>query len=302
MQSREIEFVYYDSYAQQVKISGSFCDWRDKKTMKKVSDGKFCAVLTLPVGHVAFKFIVDGQWKCGLEYPTEMDSSGNENNFINVEASRSEEIMASSNDEEVEEEGKQEDEIYNNIGENVEEPKEQTVYESLLKEPTPEMESFSKNKETVDSVLQSIRKSSGESLSDPDRLPSNTSIGTKPKDWERFSDPSLLNDSSKAIQTESLPDPRIPLKKSKSEIQLSESQNDSEKVKLPMEQPPRVPRKRSSASSNIMLENEKSEQVSNTQKPEEMLLPSCDTPKSKKDRQVSKNHKSLWQKLKCNLL
>ena len=68
-----------------VKITGSFCDWRIKFNMTKDNnDNLFKCQLPLEHKIYQFKFIVDNEWKCSDKYPIKEDNSGNINNFIDL--------------------------------------------------------------------------------------------------------------------------------------------------------------------------------------------------------------------------
>jgi 1,4-alpha-glucan branching enzyme len=50
--------------AQQVLVTGTFCDWQtDSCTLKKGSKGLWKATLSLPPGRHEYRFLVDGEWR-----------------------------------------------------------------------------------------------------------------------------------------------------------------------------------------------------------------------------------------------
>ena len=68
-----------------VKLTGSFCEWKTKINMDKdPNDNTFKFNLPLDNKIYQFKFIVDGEWRCSEKYQTEKDGFGNINNFIDL--------------------------------------------------------------------------------------------------------------------------------------------------------------------------------------------------------------------------
>ncbi|KAF9931194.1 hypothetical protein FBU30_010637 [Linnemannia zychae] len=68
-----------------VKVSGSFDNWNEQIELRKNPNNSDQSEIIIDVDHAInnyFKFIVDGQWKCSDEYPTEYDSAGNLNNVL----------------------------------------------------------------------------------------------------------------------------------------------------------------------------------------------------------------------------
>jgi len=77
-------FIYPDK-AQNVKLTGSFCDWKIKYDMiKDPNDNKFKLALPLNNEIYQFKFIVDNEWKYSSNYQTQPDNLGNINNCIDL--------------------------------------------------------------------------------------------------------------------------------------------------------------------------------------------------------------------------
>ena len=77
-------FIYPDE-AQNVKLTGSFCDWKIKYDMiKDPNDNKFKLALPLNNEIYQFKFIVDKEWKFSSNYQTQPDNLGNINNCIDL--------------------------------------------------------------------------------------------------------------------------------------------------------------------------------------------------------------------------
>ena len=77
-------FIYPDE-AQNVKLTGSFCDWKIKYDMiRDPNDNKFKLALPLNNEIYQFKFIVDNEWKYSSNYQTQQDNLGNINNCIDL--------------------------------------------------------------------------------------------------------------------------------------------------------------------------------------------------------------------------
>ena len=77
-------FIYPDE-AQNVKLTGSFCDWKIKYDMiRDPNDNKFKLALPLNNEIYQFKFIVDNEWKYSSNYQTQPDNLGNINNCIDL--------------------------------------------------------------------------------------------------------------------------------------------------------------------------------------------------------------------------
>ena len=77
-------FIYPDK-AQNVKLTGSFCDWKIKYDMiRDPNDNKFKLALPLNNEIYQFKFIVDNEWKFSSNYQTQPDNLGNINNCIDL--------------------------------------------------------------------------------------------------------------------------------------------------------------------------------------------------------------------------
>ena len=69
----------------EVKITGSFCDWKIKIDMAKdQNDNLFKCQIPLDNKIYQFKFIADNEWKCSAKYPIKKDNSGNINNYIDL--------------------------------------------------------------------------------------------------------------------------------------------------------------------------------------------------------------------------
>ncbi|KAK3841463.1 MAG: hypothetical protein J3R72DRAFT_491361 [Linnemannia gamsii] len=68
-----------------VKVTGSFDNWGESIVLKKVPYIQDQSEIVLDLDRTQktlFKFIVDGQWRCTDEFPTEYDSIGNLNNVL----------------------------------------------------------------------------------------------------------------------------------------------------------------------------------------------------------------------------
>ena len=82
----KINYIFvWEGKGNNVKITGSFCEWRIKFDMNKdPNDNNFKCQLPLDNKKYQFKFIVDDEWKFSEKYPTEEDKSGNINNIIDL--------------------------------------------------------------------------------------------------------------------------------------------------------------------------------------------------------------------------
>ncbi|KAG0322493.1 hypothetical protein BGZ97_006063 [Linnemannia gamsii] len=68
-----------------VKVTGTFDNWEESIVLKKVRGNQDQSEIIIDLDRTQktlFKFIVDGQWKCTDEFPTEYDSVGNLNNVL----------------------------------------------------------------------------------------------------------------------------------------------------------------------------------------------------------------------------
>eukprot|EP01017_Pseudomicrothorax_dubius_P049154 TRINITY_DN9099_c0_g1_i6.p1 TRINITY_DN9099_c0_g1~~TRINITY_DN9099_c0_g1_i6.p1 ORF type:complete len:235 (+),score=40.08 TRINITY_DN9099_c0_g1_i6:147-851(+) len=68
---------------ERVFLTGAFTQWTAHVPMERSGDEFFCA-LRLPPGIYAYKFIVDGEWKCSPDDRTTLDVSGNLNNVVDT--------------------------------------------------------------------------------------------------------------------------------------------------------------------------------------------------------------------------
>lgn len=68
---------------KEVFLAGSFNNWEPIIQMKACDHRYHKALVRLdPAKEWQFKFIVDGVWRCSLDFPTITDSNGNTNNII----------------------------------------------------------------------------------------------------------------------------------------------------------------------------------------------------------------------------
>lgn len=67
----------------RISLTGTFDEWRQTIIMNRDPTGLFRATINLdPHKKWIFKFVVDGIWRCSLDFPTETDEHGNVNNVI----------------------------------------------------------------------------------------------------------------------------------------------------------------------------------------------------------------------------
>jgi len=73
----------WDEGGNDVKLTGSFSDWKIQFQMTREQNGQIFT-LQLPLGNeiYQYKFIVDGEWKYSNKYPTQVDGMGNINNIL----------------------------------------------------------------------------------------------------------------------------------------------------------------------------------------------------------------------------
>lgn len=62
-QKKRVQFVYDAPDAQEVALTGSFCDWTQFYPMKRDAKGSWKRQMTLPRGRHEYRFVVDGQWR-----------------------------------------------------------------------------------------------------------------------------------------------------------------------------------------------------------------------------------------------
>ena len=82
----KINYLFtWNEGGNQVKITGSFCDWKIKFDMTKdPNDNIFKCQLPLENKLYQFKFIIDNEWKCSNKYSIKEDNSGNLNNILDL--------------------------------------------------------------------------------------------------------------------------------------------------------------------------------------------------------------------------
>ena len=83
----------WDEGGNDLKITGSFCNWKTQFKMNRdQSDKKFKLELPLENAVYQYKFIVDGAWKYSRKYPTIKDEMGNINNLLEYTIKNNESI------------------------------------------------------------------------------------------------------------------------------------------------------------------------------------------------------------------
>ena len=70
---------------KEILLTGDFIDWKGKIVMKKnEKTGYYETILPLERKKYNFKFVIDGNWLCSSQYPTNSDGHNNINNFITL--------------------------------------------------------------------------------------------------------------------------------------------------------------------------------------------------------------------------
>ena len=81
-------FIYtfvWEEGGNNVKLIGSFSNWKDTYEMKKdTRDNIFKISIPLNNGTYIYKFIVDGEWKYSNNQPIKKDNDGNINNYLDL--------------------------------------------------------------------------------------------------------------------------------------------------------------------------------------------------------------------------
>ncbi|CAG7733374.1 unnamed protein product [Allacma fusca] len=72
----------WDGGGKNVFISGSFSDWKTIPMVK--SHGDFVAIVDLPEGEHAYKYYIDGEWRCDPGVPVREHDGGAKNNVVTV--------------------------------------------------------------------------------------------------------------------------------------------------------------------------------------------------------------------------
>jgi 1,4-alpha-glucan branching enzyme len=83
---KRVVFTLKAPEAQQVHVTGTFCDWQTSAwPLKKGRGGMWSATLSLPPGRHEYRFLVDGEWRddpnCRERVP---NSFGTENCVLHV--------------------------------------------------------------------------------------------------------------------------------------------------------------------------------------------------------------------------
>ena len=75
----------WEEGGNEVKLIGSFSDWKNSYIMKKdIKDNVFKTSLSLNNDIYTYKFIVDGEWKYSQKQPIKKDDQGNINNILDL--------------------------------------------------------------------------------------------------------------------------------------------------------------------------------------------------------------------------
>jgi hypothetical protein len=75
--------------AVQVFVVGSDTNWTERLRLELDDNGDFALSKSLPVGTNRYKFLVDGEWRCSPEEPTQRTAHNVLNNCVTVAADAS---------------------------------------------------------------------------------------------------------------------------------------------------------------------------------------------------------------------
>jgi len=74
---------------EEVFVVGNDTNWTERLRMERDDQGDFVLSKSLPVGSYYYKFLVDGQWRCSPEEPTQINAQNLLNNCVTVAADAS---------------------------------------------------------------------------------------------------------------------------------------------------------------------------------------------------------------------
>ncbi len=83
--SPSTEFTLFAPEAQEVILTGEFCDWlREGCRMRRFKDGSWKKSLKLKSGRYEYRFVVDGHWWTDPENPQRQQNSFGQDNSVLV--------------------------------------------------------------------------------------------------------------------------------------------------------------------------------------------------------------------------
>jgi 1,4-alpha-glucan branching enzyme len=83
---QKIRIEFHAEHAQQVRLAGTFNDWRpDATPMLALGDGRWGKELMLPPGRYEYLFLVDGEWESDPTAPEQVPNPyGTHNSVLDV--------------------------------------------------------------------------------------------------------------------------------------------------------------------------------------------------------------------------
>ncbi len=83
---KRVVFTLEAADAQQVHVTGTFCDWQTKScALKKDRKGIWKTTFALPPGRYEYRFVVDGEWRDDPQCPERLANPfGTENCVLHV--------------------------------------------------------------------------------------------------------------------------------------------------------------------------------------------------------------------------
>lgn len=80
-----LSLTYHSKSARVVYVTGSFVNWDLLIGLDSVRPGEWRLRLRVPVGHHAFRLVVDGYWRIDEGYTIMADKNGHIHNVVHVD-------------------------------------------------------------------------------------------------------------------------------------------------------------------------------------------------------------------------
>ena len=82
---KRYQFLYEDSAANSVRVTGSFCEWTDGFPLKRDKQGVWKTSVPLSPGRHEYRFLVDGEWRDDPKAPERVPNAyGGQNAIVEV--------------------------------------------------------------------------------------------------------------------------------------------------------------------------------------------------------------------------